>query len=50
LRDACVAAGKLGDDWDIVIVEMDHRHKVDAPSGTAKLLGKAAVRWRGIIW
>ncbi len=42
------AAGKLGDDWDIEIVEMHHRHKVDAPSGTAKLLGEAAARGRGI--
>ena len=42
------AAGKLGEDWDIEIVEMHHRHKVDAPSGTAKLLGEAAARGRGI--
>ena len=42
------AASKLGDDWDIEIVEMHHRHKVDAPSGTAKLLGEAAARGRGI--
>jgi len=41
------AASKLGDDWDIEIVEMHHRHKVDAPSGTAKLLGEAAAA-RGI--
>ena len=42
------AASKLGDDWDIEIVEMHHRHKVDAPSGTAKLLGEAAAAGRGI--
>ena len=42
------AASKLGDEWDIEIVEMHHRHKVDAPSGTAKLLGEAAARGRGI--
>ena len=42
------AASRLGDDWDIEIVEMHHRHKVDAPSGTAKLLGEAAARGRGI--
>lgn len=42
------ATSKLGDDWDIEIVEMHHRHKVDAPSGTAKLLGEAAARGRGI--
>ena len=42
------AAAKLGDDWDLEIVEMHHRHKVDAPSGTAKLLGEAAAKGRGI--
>ena len=41
-------ASKLADDWDIEIVEMHHRHKVDAPSGTAKLLGEAAAKGRGI--
>jgi 4-hydroxy-tetrahydrodipicolinate reductase len=41
------AASKLGDEWDIEIVEMHHRHKVDAPSGTALLLGKAAAEGRG---
>ncbi|WP_144097805.1 4-hydroxy-tetrahydrodipicolinate reductase [Croceicoccus sediminis] len=42
------AASRLGDDWDIEIVEMHHRMKVDAPSGTAKLLGEAAAEGRGI--
>ena len=42
------AAGRLGEDWDVEIVEMHHRHKVDAPSGTAKLLGEAAATGRGI--
>ena len=42
------AASALGDDWDLEILEMHHRHKVDAPSGTAKLLGEAAARGRGI--
>jgi 4-hydroxy-tetrahydrodipicolinate reductase len=42
------AASRLGDDWDIEIVEMHHRHKVDAPSGTALLLGEAAAAGRGI--
>lgn len=42
------AAAKLGDDWDIEIVEMHHRMKVDAPSGTAKLLGEATAKGRGI--
>ena len=32
--------------WDIEIVEMHHRHKVDAPSGTALLLGRAAASGR----
>ncbi|KKI17994.1 4-hydroxy-tetrahydrodipicolinate reductase [Sphingomonas sp. ABOLG] len=40
------AAQRLGSDWDIEIVEMHHRHKVDAPSGTAVLLGEAAARGR----
>ena len=42
------AASKLGPDWDIEIVEMHHRMKVDAPSGTALLLGEAAAEGRGI--
>ncbi len=42
------AASKLGVDWDIEIVEMHHRMKVDAPSGTALLLGEAAAKGRGI--
>ena len=37
-----VAAQRLGDDYDVEIVEMHHRHKVDAPSGTALTLGEAA--------
>jgi 4-hydroxy-tetrahydrodipicolinate reductase len=36
------------DDFDIEILEMHHRHKVDAPSGTALLLGEAAADGRGI--
>jgi 4-hydroxy-tetrahydrodipicolinate reductase len=35
-------------DFDLEILEMHHRHKVDAPSGTALLLGKAAAVGRGI--
>jgi 4-hydroxy-tetrahydrodipicolinate reductase len=42
------AAARLGTDWDIEIVEMHHRHKVDAPSGTALLLGAAAAAGRDI--
>lgn len=41
-------AARLGEDWDIEIVEMHHRMKVDAPSGTAHLLGEAAAEGRGI--
>ncbi len=50
-----LAAQRLGDDYDVEIVEMHHRHKVDAPSGTALQLGEAAAaaigrdlktRWR----
>ncbi|MGL5361867.1 MAG: 4-hydroxy-tetrahydrodipicolinate reductase [Bosea sp. (in: a-proteobacteria)] len=41
-------AGTLGTDWDIEIVEMHHRLKVDAPSGTAVLLGEAAAEGRGV--
>ena len=42
------AAARLGEDWDIEILEMHHRAKVDAPSGTALLLGEAAARGRGV--
>ncbi|KAF0113822.1 MAG: dihydrodipicolinate reductase [Hyphomonadaceae bacterium] len=41
------AAAILGDDWDIEIVEAHHRRKIDAPSGTAILLGEAAAKGRG---
>ncbi len=40
-------ASRLGPDWDIEIMEMHHRHKVDAPSGTALALGRAAASARG---
>jgi 4-hydroxy-tetrahydrodipicolinate reductase len=42
------AAASLGPDWDIEIVETHHRMKVDAPSGTALLLGEAAATGREI--
>lgn len=42
------AAGRLGPEWDIEVLEMHHRMKVDAPSGTALLLGQAAAEARGI--
>lgn len=41
-------AAALGEDFDIEIVEMHHRMKVDAPSGTALMLGEAAAAGRGI--
>jgi 4-hydroxy-tetrahydrodipicolinate reductase len=41
-------AKTLGEDFDIEIVEMHHRMKVDAPSGTALLLGEAAADGRNI--
>ena len=41
------AAKALGPEWDIQISETHHRHKVDAPSGTALMLGAAAEHARG---
>jgi 4-hydroxy-tetrahydrodipicolinate reductase len=41
------AARALGPDWDIEIVEMHHRHKLDTPSGSALLLGASANIGRG---
>lgn len=41
-------ARTLGEDFDIEIVEMHHRHKVDAPSGTALALGEAAAAGRDV--
>ncbi len=41
------AAQRLGEDWDIEILETHHRRKVDAPSGTALMLGEAAAKGRG---
>ena len=41
------AARVLGPAWDIEIVEAHHRHKADAPSGTALVLGEAVARGRG---
>jgi len=41
-------AKALDEDFDIEIVEMHHRHKVDAPSGTALMLGGAAAEGRNI--
>lgn len=41
-------AAALDENWDIEIVEMHHRMKVDAPSGTAILFGEAAAQGRGV--
>ncbi|WP_186388957.1 MULTISPECIES: 4-hydroxy-tetrahydrodipicolinate reductase [unclassified Stappia] len=42
------AAAALDEDFDIEVLEMHHRNKVDAPSGTALLLGEAAAEGRGL--
>lgn len=41
------AARVLGKSWDVEVLDMHHRHKRDAPSGTALSLGEAAARGRG---
>lgn len=41
-------AAALDEDYDIEIIEAHHRHKVDAPSGTALMLGEAAASGRGV--
>jgi 4-hydroxy-tetrahydrodipicolinate reductase len=42
------AARTLGEDYDVEVIEAHHRHKVDAPSGTALALGEAVARGRGV--
>ena len=42
------ATRALGPDYDIEVIEAHHRHKVDAPSGTALALGEALARGRGV--
>lgn len=42
-------AAALDADWDIEVVEAHHRMKVDAPSGTALMLGQAAAEGRGVV-
>lgn len=42
------AAATLGPEYDIEVTEMHHRHKKDAPSGTALMLAKAAAAGRGV--
>ena len=43
-------ARRLGPEWDLEILEMHHRGKVDAPSGTALALGRAAAAARGVAF
>jgi 4-hydroxy-tetrahydrodipicolinate reductase len=47
LRLAAIAARALGPGWDAEIFELHHRHKRDAPSGTALRIGKAVARATG---
>ena len=42
------AAASLDPEWDIEIFESHHKHKIDAPSGTALAIGKAAAEGRGV--
>ena len=42
------ASAALGSDYDLEVVEMHHRNKVDSPSGTALALGKALAKGRGL--
>ena len=48
LRLLELAARSLGDDYDIEVVEAHHRHKVDAPSGTALAMGEVLAQARGL--
>lgn len=41
------AARVLGAEWDVEVLDVHHRNKLDAPSGTALVLGEAAARGRG---
>lgn len=43
-------AAALDADWDIEVIEAHHRMKVDAPSGTALMLGQAAAEGRGVAF
>jgi len=47
-RIVAQVAAALDPDFDIEVIEMHHRHKVDAPSGTALMLGQAAAEGRGV--
>ena len=48
LRDLVARASRVLRDFDIEIVETHHRHKRDAPSGTALALGRSAAQARGL--
>ena len=48
LRLLAQAAGALGESYDIEVIEAHHKHKVDAPSGTALVIGEVLARARGI--
>lgn len=43
-----MVAQALDEDFDIEVIEAHHHHKVDAPSGTALMLGEAAAEGRGV--
>ena len=48
LRLLETTARTLGDEYDVEVIEAHHRHKVDAPSGTALAMGEAVARGRGV--
>ncbi|MDE2082107.1 MAG: 4-hydroxy-tetrahydrodipicolinate reductase [Burkholderiales bacterium] len=48
LRLLATAARALGEGYDIEVLEAHHRHKVDAPSGTALAMGEVLARARGV--
>ncbi len=48
LRLAEIAARAVDDETDLEVIEAHHRHKVDAPSGTALALGRALAAGRGV--
>lgn len=48
LRLLAQAAQALGEDYDIEVIETHHKHKVDAPSGTALAMGEVLAQARGI--
>ena len=48
LRLLAQAAAALGESYDIEVIEAHHKHKVDAPSGTALAMGEVLARTRGV--